>query len=195
MVKSKQKPTRFEASHNLIKLRDEITKLCMNNFSFSVDRARERREKYKEQHINLPNIDDIMRRYNKKMDYFEVIYLEDEIKYVLRVMRDIQREFTLGNSIYPSDNISGVVEFIERRKHMSKSIGLLYDLKHELHYIFRTLPVDMNKYKHLAELIDKQIGLIKGVRQSDNRFLKTIKIKKYTFKDLLVHLFGDVILE
>ena len=44
-----------------------------------------------------------------------------------------------------------------------------------MNYIIRTLPVDMNKYERFAEEIDKQVVLYKGVRQSDNRFLKQRK--------------------
>ena len=53
--------------------------------------------------------------------------------------------------------------------------GDIYVLKQELLYIIRTLPVDLNKYYHYEKAIDAQISLYKGVRQSDNRFLKNKK--------------------
>ena len=40
-------------------------------------------------------------------------------------------------------------------------------------YVIRTLPVDLNKYYHYEKAIDLQIALYKGVRQADNKFLKS----------------------
>ena len=48
-------------------------------------------------------------------------------------------------------------------------------MKQEINYVIRTLPVDKNKFERFGESIDKQIALYKGVRQSDNRFLRERK--------------------
>lgn len=55
---------------------------------------------------------------------------------------------------------------------MNNAIAECYVLKQEINYIIRTLPVDKNKFKRFGEAIDRQIALYKGVRQSDNRFLR-----------------------
>ncbi len=70
------------------------------------------------------------------------------------------------------------MEFCERRKHVDEAIAQCYVLKQELNYIIRTLPVDVNKYEHFAVELDRQIALYKGVRQSDNRLLKSKPVKK-----------------
>ena len=192
--KSKRKPTTFEASHNLIKLRDEVTKLCMNDFGFSIDKATERRNRYYEQHSNQPNIDNTMKNYDKKLQSFEDFFIDDECKCVLQILRDIVHEFTLGNSIYPAKNALGIIEYVRRRKHMTKAIGLCFSLRHELNYILRTLPTDRNKYKNISELIDSEIALIKGVRKSDNRFLRNIK-DTLNLQDITNCLILDVVTE
>lgn len=176
--KSKRKPTQFEASINLIKLRDEITKICINDFGFAYDKVMTNREKYLNQYINTPNYDDIVKRYDKRMESFNNWFIDKEQDVVLQLLRELDKEFTLGNSIYPTDNYVGLLEYAERRKHMDKAIGLCYTLRNEINYILRILPNDKNKYRGVSELIDKQINLIKGVRKADNRFLKQNKFFK-----------------
>ena len=63
------------------------------------------------------------------------------------------------------------MEFLQRRYHLNRAIGYCYALKQEMQYAIETLPVDINKYKRFAELIDKQIALYKGVRSASNKFL------------------------
>ena len=75
------------------------------------------------------------------------------------------------------------MEFCERRKHIDEAIAQCYVLKQEIHYIIRTLPVDLNKYERFAVSIDEQIALYKGVRQADNRLLKPKKNNKNNKKN------------
>lgn len=60
---------------------------------------------------------------------------------------------------------------------MNRAIGACYSLKQELQYVIYTLPTDVNKFTHLAEMIDEEIRLLKGIRQADNRFLRDKKNK------------------
>lgn len=195
VVKSKRKTSQFEASHHLIKLRDDITKLCINDFGFSVDKCKERRDKYEVAVSHLSNKDEIMRRYDKKMDSFDTMFVDKECDVVLDLLRNIVEEFTYGNSIYPSNNIALLAEYIERRKHITKAISVCYILRNELNYIARILPVDLNRYKNISENIEKQILLFKGVRQSDNRFLKSINNDEVNVNDMLSYLIGDILLQ
>ena len=114
----------------------------------------------------------MLARWQTKSDSFTRWFIDNEGKIILDLLREIEREFTLGNSIYPSVTPARLFEFIERRKHMNRAIGLCYTLKQEMNYVIRTLPVDLNRFTHFAEEIDKQIALYKGVRQADNRLLK-----------------------
>ena len=43
------------------------------------------------------------------------------------------------------------------------------ELIKELQYAIETLPVDVNVYLRFAEMIDKEVALIKAWRKSDNR--------------------------
>ncbi len=105
-------------------------------------------------------------------DSFKKWFIDKECDAVLEILRRIGCEFTIGNSIYPSETPAKVMEFCERRKHIDEAIAQCYVLKQELQYIISSLPVNINKYERLAVDIDQQIALYKGVRQSDNRLLK-----------------------
>ena len=176
--KGRRQESRFEAQHNYYKLRGEVTALILNDFGFSEEKYRKKMEKYRHDHRNDQNIDDIVARWERKNESFKKWFIDEEARAILDIMREIEKNFTVGNSIYPSDTMAKTMEFMVRRWHMNKAIGLCYSLKQELNYTIRTLPVDINKYERFAEMIDKQIALYKGVRQADNRLIKPKKPQK-----------------
>ena len=171
--KGKRKLSRFEAQHNYYKLRDAITELMLLDFGFSEKKYRESIDYYRRSHESAENIDEVVERFEKKCDSFNKWFIDRECDAVLDILRKIQTEFTLGNSIYPSETPAKLAEFITRRKHMNNAIAYCYALKQEINYIIKTLPVDMNKAERFDEAINEEIKLLKGVRQADNRFLKS----------------------
>ena len=171
----KRKQSRFEAQHQFYHLRSEVTNLMLRDFGFSYEKYCAQIEKYRQQHSKDNNVDAIVARWQQKADAFYKWFIDAECDAVLKILRDIESEFTFGNSIYPGETPAKVAEFCERRRHMDAAIANCYVLKQEINYIIRTLPVDLNKYKRFAEMIDQQIALYKGVRQSDNRLLKKKK--------------------
>ncbi len=175
--KSRREESRFEAQHHFFSLRKEVTALVLNDFGFSEKKYREQMEKYRAAHINDPNIEGIVERWEKKNESFKRWFVDEEGRAVIDIMRDIQRHFSLGNSIFPSDTPARLMEFLVRRYHMNRAIGLCFSLKQELNYVIRTLPVDINKFERFAVMLDKQIALLKGVRQADNRLIKPKKEK------------------
>ncbi len=173
VIKSKRKPSQFEASHNLIKVRDEITKLVMEDFGFSVEKANARRDKFLERFKGNSNIDNLIARYDMRTESFDKWFIQYESETIIKLLQEITNEFVVGNSIYPSETPIRLFEFAERRNHLTKAIALCYVLKSEVEYVIRVLPVDVNKFEHYAEIIDKQILLFKGVKKSDNKLLKS----------------------
>ena len=176
--KGRRQESRFEAQHNFYKVRGEVTALVLNDFGFSEEKYRKKMEKYHAAHSKDANIDDIVARWERKNEAFKKWYIDEEGRAVLDIMREIEKAFTTGNSIFPSETPAKVLEFLVRRWYMNRAIGLCYALKQELNYIIRTLPVDINKYERFAEMIDRQIALYKGVRQADNRLIKPRKPQK-----------------
>ena len=170
--KGKRKESRFEAQHHFYRLRADVTSLMLLDFGFSEEKYRKHIERYRETHAKAGNVDEAVERYQRKCDSFKKWFIDKECGAVLGILRRIGCEFTLGNSIYPSETPAKVMEFCERRKHIDEAIAQCYVLKQELQYIISSLPENINRYERLAVDIDKQVALYKGVRQSDNRLLK-----------------------
>ena len=174
--KGKQKESPFAARHHFYKLRDAVTGLMLNDFGFSQEKYERNIEKYRQAHQNSSgNVDEIVARWKKKNEAFNAWFIDKECDAVLNILRKIESEFTFGNSIYPSDTPAKISEYCERRKHINAAISYCYILKQEIQYIIKTLPVDMNKFDRFDDMITQQIKLYKGVRRSDNRFLKQMK--------------------
>ena len=180
--KGKQRPSRFEAAHHFYEVRREITTLIILDFGFSEEKYQKNIEKYRQAHAHSENVDEIVARYEKKCQNFKARFINREADAVLELLRNIETEFSIGNSINISETPAKLIEFIARRIHINRAIGYCYALKQELNYTIRTLPVDINKYERFAGLIDKQIGLYKGVRHGDN---KRIGAGKHTLTDAL----------
>lgn len=100
---------------------------------------------------------------------FEKWFIDGESRIMLNRLADIQKNITMANSIYPLY----IVECDERRKFQDFALGLLYDVLQELQFILEMLPnLDKNKFVIYTDMINKEIRLIKGWRQSDNKFRK-----------------------
>ena len=170
----------FQTDHELEKLRDEVTIFVMNQFGFSKEKYARQIEKYKDAHKQDPNVDEIVARYVAKCEFFKDRFVPREYDRVLDLMAEMDSYFTMGNSIFPSETPAKFFEWLMRRIYINIAISKAYVLKREINYVIRVLPVDINKYYGWAKKIDHIVCLMKGVRQSDNRFLKT-KGKKKTF--------------
>ncbi len=153
------------------------------DFGFSEEKYQKAIDRYRESHKTASNVEEITERYERKSKAFAKWFIDKECDAVSELLRNIETEFTVGNSIYPSETPAKLMEFVVRRWHMNRAIGYCYALKQELNYIIRTLPVDINKFERFAEAIDAQIALYKGVRQSDNRLLKA-KQEETTERDI-----------
>ena len=173
--KGRRQQSRLEAQHHFYQLRNEVSALILNDFGFSEEKYRKKMEKYRHDHRKDANIDDIVARWEKKNESFKKWFIDEEARAILDILREIEKNFTMGNSIFPSETVAKTLEFLVRRWYMNRAIGYCYTLKQELNYVIRTLPVDINKYERFAVAIDQQIALYKGVRQSDNRLIKPKK--------------------
>ena len=192
--KGRRQESRFEAQHHFYKLRNEVTALILNDFGFSEEKYRKKMEKYRNDHRKDANIDDIVARWEKKNESFKKWFIDEEARAILDTLREIEKNFTMGNSIFPSETVAKTFEFLVRRWYMNRAIGLCYSLKQELNYVIRTLPVDINKYERFAVAIDEQIALYKGVRQADNRLIRPKKPTKAkeTTEWLVTRLFDSI---
>jgi len=58
--KGKRNQSRFEAQHHFFQLRADITDLILNDFGFSPEKYAAKMEKYKENHMNSPDLDGVL---------------------------------------------------------------------------------------------------------------------------------------
>ena len=193
--KSKRKETNFITETNFKSLSKEIADLILNDFGYRGNKTQYKIDRYYNKHITDPNVNEICDVLNKKKESFETWFIDEEARRILDILRDIQKEFSLGNSIYVSENPSKLFDFIARRYHITKAIGLCYDLKQEINFVIEILPVDKNRFVNFNKKINYQIALYKGVRQASNKFLKHKEENKtkILLEDEITKLFESII--
>lgn len=169
---SKRKKSQFEALTRMFRLRKSLTELLICDFGFSKEKSEKSIERFVTYRAGTENIEKITEIWRNKVEKFEEWFLEDERKTIMTLLREIEAEFTQGNSIYPSDTTARTIELCERRKHFNNAIALCYVLRSELNYIVSVYPSDLNKFAPFVTDLDEQIALFKGVRKADNKFFK-----------------------
>lgn len=192
--KGRREQSQFEAQHHYYALRKAVTELVLNDFGFSEEKYRKKMEKYRQDHQKDANIDDIVQRWEVKNENFKKWFIDEEGRAILDTMREIEKNFTMGNSIFPSETPAKLLEFLSRRWYINRAIGLCYSLKQEINYVIRILPVDLNKSERFAIEIDRQIALYKGVRQADNRLIRPRKPQKHerTIEGEITRMFDSI---
>ena len=114
--KSRRKQSRFEAQHHFYKLRQEVTALILNDFGFREDKYLEALARYRELHADALDTDGIVERWAAKNESFRRWFIDSEAQAILEILRNIERSFTMGNSIFPSETPARLFEFVERRR-------------------------------------------------------------------------------
>ena len=72
-----------------------------------------------------------------------------------------------ANTLYVSKG--NRTEYELRRAYQDKAIGCCFVLYQELQYIISMFGTDLNKFIPILESIEKEVDLLKGWRQSDNK--------------------------
>lgn len=169
--KSKRKKSRLEAQHMSYQIRKRITAELMSSFALS--------EKKITEHIRSMtkgiNDFDQMVEQSKLIKELEedrdLWFIRRERDIVADLCRGICQSLRMGNTVFPKY----MNEFLERRLRLDQALEYCNALQDELQYIAETLPTDKNKYMNICLDIQKLFNYIKELRQSDNRFLKSIK--------------------
>lgn len=177
VVKSKRKQSQFEVFHHLMKMRQRITDLLLRDFGYIFEKFNKKLEKrygrkpYEE--LTDTQKHDYERQ-KKRNESFDEWFIAHERETIMDCLHAINEHVYVANSIYPTCQ----EELTERRIHQDIAIGQCFRMVQELQYAIETLPVDVNVYLRFAEDIEKEISLLKGWRQSDNKFKKNFKDKE-----------------
>lgn len=121
-------------------------------------------------------IDDIFAKYGRspKHEYqgeYPVWFVDFERNKISEILWDMMSNITKANSIYPTYTC----EWEMRRNFQNLAITTCYRLYQELQYIQSLFPQDLNKFAPLLGDIEREVDLLKGWRQSDNK--KRSKLK------------------
>ena len=170
--KSRRKTSKFQTDTNLADLAVEVQKLSECNFGFSPMKYEREIERYAHAHRNAPNVDQLVQARRDRLRHFVNIMIPEAQMEINRIVSGAIREFGIANSIFPSETAAHDEEYKQRRFHMNEAIGYCYALEKHLQMIVRVLPLDVNKFDDLLDMIEAEIAMIKGVRQAGNRFMR-----------------------
>ncbi|MBO5371147.1 MAG: hypothetical protein J6A75_00325 [Lachnospiraceae bacterium] len=158
VVKNKRSLSRLEFYNNARKLRIDLTNWLLRDFGI-----RDRVYKVKG--------DDEL----EKTLYAEYPkwFIEHTRKSILTILTNLMLNITAANSIYPIN----LMEVDIRRGLQDKAIANCEQLLQELIYCADIMPLQTSKIEPYAEIIDKEIALLKGWRKTTNDIGKRIMTK------------------
>lgn len=169
VVVRKRKQSGFEVFDQLARIRVEITNLIFRDFGFNYDKIEMHAGKLFGQYQMAE-----LRKLDPETRELKLIRITEDVKHYIKdtsqTVKDLLRQATaevhIANDIIPTR----WAEYDERRLRQDRAVGYLHVLTLELESIIDDLPVNANVFFRIATLIDREIGLIKSWRQSDNKF-------------------------
>ncbi len=126
-------------------------------------------------------IDEIFTKYGRTPNHefqsgYPSWFVEFERGIIMKILQSIIHNITLANSVYPTDDFLND-EYVIRRKYQDVAISECYSLIQELQYIVACFETDINKFRPILDRVEKEVDLLKGWRQSDNKKRKD-RLKK-----------------
>lgn len=152
--KGRRTESRFEVLYNATKLTDEISILTLRSFGiYSRNSIFRRRYDCMVNDRNREDVDDI---------------IEMHKVYLIQAARNVEEYLKEAKSLYP-----GTIEKYELRNSFQlKALEECTAIKIRLHVVARFFNVDLNLFKDLMEILNKEIRLISGWLRSDEKIYK-----------------------
>ena len=184
VLKNNRGTSELEFYHTAIKLRKEITQNLLRDFGVK-NRDAVRSKNFPDDELRVkivqeyPKMELFFNKYTRMQEeirtrdvvseypYWLVFRFRDEMMDLLKQLID---NITDANSIYPIN----LHELEVRRDYQTAAIGACEKMLQELQYIITTLPVNIEKYENITNMIMQEQVLIKGWRKSDNKIRKSI---------------------
>lgn len=172
VIKNLRKLSTMEFYKNAIKLRKELTIWMIKDFGTT-------RYKKSVNHVikdikedDQKVIDDIFLKYGKNprrafQSEYPSWFIEYERDTISRILQELIENIIRANFLYVSKG--NITEYELRRKYQDIAIGCCYALYQELQYIVSVFDTDLNRFIPILESIEKEVDLLKGWRQSDNK--------------------------
>ena len=176
--KPKRNLSDLEFYNNAYIMRNEITDLLLRDFGIK-DKVRDTKILCRIHKIEPEDeviLEAILKKYGIESDILDEypLWLVDKFRTsIMDCMTDLMKNIIAANTIYPVN----AVEYNQRRSFQDIAIGNCEQLFQEMQYVIAIIPVDAEKYMRYVDMIEREIGLLKGWRKSDNKILKRIKNK------------------
>ena len=113
---------------------------------------------------------DIQSKYILKVEYPEW-YITHLRECIFKIISDLWSNITHANSIYSTT----LEEANTRRLYQDEAIANCYDLLHQMQNAANIISFNLNQLSPILDDIDKEISLLKGWRQSDNKIRKKLQ--------------------
>lgn len=155
---------------NAIKLRKELTNWMLRDFGTTRNKKHISQAIKNIEEEDEKKIEEILQKYGKgtKLQYeYPDWFVSYERETMTRLLQELVENITRANSIYVSKG--NATEYELRRAYQDKAIGCCYVLYQELQYIASVFGTDLNFLIPILESIEKEVDLLKGWRQSDNK--------------------------
>ena len=194
VLKANRKPSPFEVEHYAYKVRATITDLALRQFGLKEYKEKPKPDAYdKWSQQQKDGYDKCVTKNKERYEAFCEWFIPDEQKVILNLCRNMIHEIFLANEIFPQY----ICECDERRIHQDLALGYCENLIQELQYVITTLPVNIEKYEAITNMIVHEQDLIKGWRKSDNKIRKKILEKELSgqFTQSKLHKLYDLIKE
>lgn len=164
----------MEFYKNAIRMRSDLTDWLLRDFGTKRNKKNINRVIKNIEQEDKDIIDSIFAKYGKNPNQefqseFPEWFIDYERTIVTTLLHDLVANITAANSIYAIYTF----EFDLRREYQDKAIINCYQLYQELQYIVSIIDTDLNKLIPFLESIEKEIDLLKGWRQSDNKKRKS----------------------
>jgi hypothetical protein len=180
--KGKRAISQMEFYANALKLRTDISAWLLRDFGIkpkvrSLDAVSKARAMSDEDKTALV---DLLEKYSlgdQLTEDFPAWWVNERRRTIDAHLANIMACIVEANSIFPVHEC----EYFERRRLQTKAIGYLFALIEELQFVisvlWRTTGVDVEKYMPFVEACDRELALLRGWRQSDNKILQRVRKK------------------
>ena len=160
----------MEFYKNAIRIRRDLTDWLMRDFGTRKN-TRSVRQIIKDIDPEYQQlIDGIFEKYGKTpnkeyQSQFPDWFVSYEKEIIVRILQELILHITKANTIY----VQNMHEYEMRRGYQTEAISDCYCIYQELQYIAAVFDIDLNYLIPILEDIEKEIDLLKGWRQSDNK--------------------------
>ena len=181
VLKSKRDLSDMEFYKNAIRMNQELVTWMMRNFGTQRNPRSVNQVIKNISEDDQKAIDDIFSKYGQSPNHefvseFPKWYVDRKRKRLLDLCDELIENITNANSIYPTEEFLHE-EYVMRREFQTMAICNCKDIEQVLQGIRVDFRIDNNKLDKFLDMSKREVGLLKGWRQSDNKARKDIEKK------------------